>query len=344
MLFQKTLIIGLGLIGGSIARDLKNKKISQEIIACDFDEESLDLAKLEKIIDEGFSDLEFLLDEINQFDLIILATPLAAYEEIFAQISHTKSLVIDLGSVKNFEFENLPKNFVPCHPIAGLETGGFENSVENLFANKKFIICKKNEKISQLIKEIKAKEEFLEAKKHDEIYALISHLPQFLSFLTKEFSPKKLDSDFLKKCFRLDESQPEIWQDIFAENEENLEGFYLEFFDNLENLLEKGDEKIVQELMSLDCFVANAPRNDEEGKKEKIDLEDKEIAKILFRILVLVSYLKIKKIKEFVAYTGSGFKDFTLLIHAIKNFKKEELIFAIKNNRKFFEKTLKSIS
>lgn len=338
MLFKKTLIIGLGLIGGSIARDLSNKKISKKIIACDVDEESLQLAKIEKIIEEGFSDLEFLLDEINQFDLIIIATPISAYEEIFAQISHVKSLVIDLGSVKNFDFDNLPKNYIPCHPIAGLESGGFENSLENLFLDKKFIICKKHEKISQLIKEIGAKEEFLEAKKHDEIYALISHLPQFLSFLTKEFSPKKINSNFLKKCFRLDDSKPEIWEDIFLENEENLEKFYLEFFDNLENLTQKSDEKIAEELMNLDCLV------DLDNKGAEVDLRDKEIAKILFRVLVVVSYLKIKKIKEFINYAGSGFRDFTLLILLLKNLKKDELIFVLKNNRKIFNKFLKSIS
>ncbi len=233
-MFQKTLIIGLGLIGGSFARALKQTDLSKKIFACDSDLETIDYAKNSGVIDEGFSDLDFLSDELSSFDFIVVATPLAAYDEIFFELKNVNALVIDLGSIKNLDVENLPKNFVPCHPIAGSENAGFEHSDADLFSGKKFVICKENSRVAEVVKKIGAIPEFLEAKKHDEIYALVSHLPQFLSFLTAEFSPKKITNEFFKTAFRLDNSDPEIWSDIFEMNEENLEKFYEKFFDNLE--------------------------------------------------------------------------------------------------------------
>ena len=233
-MFQKTLIIGLGLIGGSFARALKQADLSKEIFACDSDLETIDYAKNSGVIDEGFSDLDFLSDELSSFDFIVVAAPLAAYDEIFFELKNVNALVIDLGSIKNLDVENLPKNFVPCHPIAGSENAGFEHSDADLFSGKKFVICKENSRVAEVVKKIGAIPEFLEVKKHDEIYALVSHLPQFLSFLTAEFSPKKITNEFFKTAFRLDNSDPEIWSDIFEMNEENLEKFYEKFFDNLE--------------------------------------------------------------------------------------------------------------
>ncbi len=245
IIFQKTLIVGLGLIGGSFAKALRQHKISAEIFAFDLDLESIDLAKNDGVINGGADN--FLMLE-HTFDLIVIAAPLAAYEEIFAEISEAispKTIVIDLGSLKNFITEILPKNlaqnFVACHPIAGSEKNGFENSDAQLFLGKKFVICPtaKNDleavkKVENLAKEIGCSVELVDAKKHDEIYALVSHLPQFLSFLTKEFSPKNIKDEFFKTAFRLDDSDPEIWADIFELNDENMEKFYVEFFDALE--------------------------------------------------------------------------------------------------------------
>jgi len=330
MLFNKTLIIGLGLIGGSFAKTLRKNNLSAQIIGCDIDEEAINLASLEKVIDNGFGDLQVLsAEELNEFDLIVIAAPLAAYEEIFEEISKTKSLVIDLGSVKNFDFQNSPQNFVPCHPIAGLENAGFENSRDDLFENKKFIICKKDEKVSQLIKEIGAQEEFLESEKHDEIYALVSHLPQFLSFLTAKFSPENITNDFVKNAFRLDYSDGEIWGDIFAMNEENVEKFYIEFFENIMEVAENNFIKINQDFSSQEAT--------------KINLEDIASKEILVRLIVVLSYLKIKKINEFSSFAGSGFRDFTSLALQV-NFDERSVNLLLQEHKEFFEKFIQSIS
>ncbi len=330
MLFNKTLIIGLGLIGGSFAKTLRKYNLSGEIFACDIDDEALSLANLERIIDKGIDDLQVLSpEELNAFDLIVIAAPLSAYEEIFAEISNTKSLVIDLGSVKNFAFKNTPQNFVPCHPIAGLEESGLENSRDDLFENKKFIICKKDEKISQLIKEIGAKEEFLESEKHDEIYALVSHLPQFLSFLTLEFSPENFSNDFVKTAFRLNYSDSEIWSDVFEMNEENLEKFYVEFYENIMDVAENNFIKIDQDFSSVEV--------------KKINLEDIASKEVLVRLIVVLSYLKIKEVNEFSSFSGSGFKDFVSIVTQV-NFDEKSLNLLLQEHKEFFEKFIQSIS
>ena len=336
MTLQKTLIIGLGLIGGSFAKALKTQEISNKIIACDLDEESLELAKSDNIIDGFFTDLTHLMDEIDSFDLIVVATPLSSYKEILAKISNVKSLVIDLGSVKNFQFKKLPQNFIPCHPIAGLENSGFEYSSADLFKNKKFIICKENAQVTELAEKIGALPENMGSKKHDEIYALVSHLPQFLSFLTGEFSPKEITDELFAKAFRLDNSDPEIWDDVFKMNEENLENFYLEFFDNLEENLSKNAEELFEILTSL--------------KPETTDLADSSAvffdensAAVLFRLIIAVSYLQIVKIKKFLPYAGSGFADFTSIIF-VTNFDKEKTINLIAANKKQLDIFLQSIS
>jgi len=334
MLFQKTLIIGLGLIGGSFAKALKNANASKEIFAHDFDEESMDLAKADGIV-QDFPSLE---ENLSEFDFIVLATPLSAYEEIFDEISgriSPKAIIIDLGSIKNLKIKNLPKNFIPCHPIAGSEKAGFENSTADLFHDKKFIICPEGvdknslEKLENVIKKIGAKAEFLEAKKHDEIYALLSHLPQFISFLTKEFSPKNIQDEFFKTAFRLDDSDPEIWSDIFELNEKNLEKFYLKFFDELENNIQSLEKILVKN-------SSNLPKFDEKFFEENF-------AAIFFRVLVVASYLEITEIKSFQNYAGSGFRDFTSII-SLLNVDQKKLSDLIQKNRKQILKIFNSIS
>lgn len=337
ILFEKTLIVGLGLIGGSFAKALHQHKISKEIFAFDLDLEAIDLAKNDGIIDGGADNLA-LLDK--KFDFIVIATPLSVYEEIFDEISNyisPKTIIIDLGSLKNFITEILPKNlernFIGCHPIAGSEKIGFENSDAELFLNKKFIICKdsKNDsamiqKVEDLVKIIGCNVDFLDTKKHDEIYALVSHLPQFLSFLTKEFSPKNIKDEFLKTAFRLDDSDPEIWADIFELNEENMEEFYVKFFDNLEKNINvtPSSEKAEFNVTDIEFFETN-------------------FAAIFFRALVVKSYLEIPEIKTLKTYAGSGFRDFASIIN-ILNYDPEKLKNLIQKNQRKITKIFDSLS
>ncbi len=330
-MFKKTLIIGLGLIGGSFAKAIKQANLSKEIFACDTDSETIDYAKNSEVINDGFTDLTFFSDELSSFDFIVVAAPLSAYDEIFFELKNVNALVIDLGSIKDLDIENLPRNFVPCHPIAGSENTGLEHADANLFSDKKFIICQKNSEIVEVVKKIGAIPEFLEAKKHDEIYALVSHLPQFLSFLTAEFSPEKITDEFFKTAFRLDNSDPEIWSDIFAMNEENLEKFYEKFFENLDGVI-------------LSLSKGDLPHFDKLNVTQKFDQQffEKNFPVIFFRALVAKSFLEIPEIKTFQSYAGSGFRDFTSII-SILNYDAKKLENLFTQNRNKILKLLNSL-
>ncbi len=322
---KKILIIGLGLIGGSFAKALKSKDSSFEIYGYDNDTNVINQAKNSKII-EDFLRID---EKIVNFDLIVISSWLDSYQEIFEKISKFKletSLIIDLGSLKNFIFDIVDKkqmkNFIACHPIAGSEKSGFENSSKDLFQDKKFIICKNEfneekdvEKIVNLAKLIGCEVEFVDAKKHDEIFALTSHLPQFLSFLTKDFIPKNIEKNFILKAFRLNNSNPIIWNDIFKINQKNIEKFYVEFFENLMIFAEKIDENQFTEVFEeINEISKNHLKN-----QENYEINEEFLEKtMIFRLLIVISYLKIKKINDFVNFAGSGFCDFISIIHLTK--------------------------
>ncbi len=335
--FNKILVIGLGLIGGSFAKTCKKYNIAKEIWAFDLNPESTGLAKATNIIEESIS----LDGDLSSFDLIVLASPLLTYKDIIRKISgkiSDQAILIDLGSVKEIEIkskilpQNLQANFIPCHPIAGSEKTGFENSSDDLFFGKKFIICPENtnpsslKKIEEMVKKFDGISENLEAKKHNEIYALVSHLPQFLSFLTLEISLKEVTDEFFKTAFRLDDSDPEIWGEIFKLNEKNIEKFYMEFFDNLEILEENIKQRKFSEIIENKTLVLT----------QKIEFDDKLIeenfAVIFFRVIFVISYLQIADLKKYQIFAGSGFRDFTSII-ALLNLEKETLVLLLEKNR-----------
>lgn len=359
-MFKRTLVIGLGLMGGSFAKAIRRHKLSVEIFACDPDSDALISAEKSGVIDGGKESLELFFDEISDFDFIVIAAPLSTYEELFSELHDAaeNALIIDLGSIKNLadQLENLPKrlhrNFVPCHPIAGLENSGFENSSAELFIGKKFVVCAENsaenfvKKTVAIVQKIGAVSDLsLSSKKHDEVYALVSHLPQFLSFLTAEFSPKNTTDEFFKKAFRLDNSSPDIWEGddgIFALNEENLEKFYQIFFDNLLDFFEKFSvgkfSEILQQLVLAQKIF---PKNDARKFDEKF-LEE-NFSAIFFRILIVASYLKIPEIKSYSSYAGSGFKDFTSIIEIV-NFDEKNLLELMKKDQQKISKMLNEIT
>lgn len=345
-IFNKTLIIGLGLIGGSFAKACRKYNVSKEIYAYDSNPESLSLAKELDVIDGSIS-----LDEnLSSFDFVVLASPLSTYKDIIKAISHRtngvncdKLTFIDLGSVKKSNIktkilpENLRQNFIPCHPIAGSEKVGIEHSIDDLFLGKKFIICPENTnpdslaKLENAVKQIGAIVEHIDSKRHDEIYALTSHLPQFLSFLTSEFAPKEMTDEFLKTSFRLNNSNPDIWGDIFKLNETNIEKFYMEFFDHLEvfeeDLKNEKFSEILEKASSVNSIV----------KVENSDFDqsffEENFSAIFFRAMIVLSYLQVKDLERLQNYTGSGFRDFTSIM-AIFNISEQKLSDLLQKNSK----------
>jgi len=308
-LFKKINIVGLGLIGGSLAKSCKKYQLGEVICGCDIDQSQVDFAIERKIIDEQYN-----FNQSLDSELIIICTPLLSYEKIFNKIAHIindNTLIIDVGSLKNFTLPlakkillKKAKNFVACHPIAGSEKSGVINSDGDLFLGKKAIICSRiivgkiNDerfiKKAQLFwQKIGSDVEFIDSVWHDKIFSLVSHLPQFLSFAAQE-DFKDGDDEILNKHFRLQNSNPKIWQEIFTLNRQNIK-YYLRFF-----------------LQNIDNILQNHSHKDD----------------LISRRIALVScFLALPDIKEFRSFSGDGFRDFTAIMshHKESNFSTQSL-------------------
>lgn len=331
-MFNKVIVIGLGLIGGSIAKACKNNHIAPRIAGLDISKISENWAVSNQIIDEIYD----FNQKISDDDLVIIATPLSFYEEILRKISThlgEKTLVVDIGSLKDFVLslsekilQNKAKNFVACHPISGSEKSGIVNSDGNLFLGRKVIITKSKNFNQDAVKKaelfwskIGSSPEFLDSKKHDKIFALVSHLPQFLAFVALE-DYNNGANEILNKHFRLQNSNPKIWQEIFSLNRENIE-YYLQFYlQNLDKLVE--DIKDAKLASFLDYHTHKWARNESTGNSvTKLSLsssqEDKASTTIqnddvlLKRLLLVICFLNLPDIEKFQNYGGNGFKDFT---------------------------------
>jgi prephenate dehydrogenase len=244
--FDKIAIIGLGLIGGSLAAALKRKNNAATIIGCDF-EAVIKKALALKIIDSGFP-LESMSEGISSADLIFLAMPIRKIVETIKEISgmiKPGALVTDVGStkgeiVKEAE-KHLPGNvyFIGGHPMAGAERGGVENADALLFENAIYVLAENKlipeqlvDHFVDLIESIGAKTVFLPAEQHDEIASVVSHLPQVLAVTLMNYAAKlnkenpaylNLAAGGFRDMTRIASSPFDIWRDIIKTNSTNIE-------------------------------------------------------------------------------------------------------------------------
>ena len=245
-MFKNILIIGFGMIGSSIARSVIKKYKNVNIFA--FDKSNNLKIRINK---SKLNNVKVLksLQEINNLniDLIIICVSMLQYQSIFKKLSNInldKTIVTDVGSTKvNIEkLYNQKKykfNFIPSHPIAGIEKAGLENGFDGLFTNRYNIICplKKSSKtnINKIVrfwKSLNMKIEIMSAKEHDKVLSLTSHLPHLISYslvLTAMKKESSLNSKLVKfsaggfrDFTRVAGSDPEMWRDIFLANNSQI--------------------------------------------------------------------------------------------------------------------------
>ena len=272
--FKNILIIGLGLIGGSIALSLKKEGFQGKIYGFDLSKERVKKAIELGAIDQGWTKLEDIPWE--KIDLVIISTPVSTFIDIAQKIKpflKKDTIVTDVGSVKGELVKQLekilsPVKFIGAHPIAGTEKEGVENAVIGLFKNKKLILTidEEDEATKRLEKfwtDLGSKVEIMDADTHDFVFAAVSHLPHAVAFalvdalisLSKETGidlflyPGAGFKDFT----RIAASSPNVWKDIFIENKENVLHTIDEFIksmENLRNLIDRGDEERLIKLLS----------------------------------------------------------------------------------------------
>jgi len=227
-MFSRITIVGLGLIGGSVARTIRARYPYTYLTAFDTSYESLKKAITLGLIDRPAADLR---DAISETDLIVLCTPLSSYAECVAVIKSCASsttLITDAGSVKQCmvtAFESLAQQCVPAHPIAGKAESGIEASEADLFQGKRIILTPifstalhTIHQIQRFWEELGGNVEEMPALQHDNWYAALSHLPQALLFCEGRIPQGIPTSPALEQHFRIAHSNPAIWADIFVAN------------------------------------------------------------------------------------------------------------------------------
>ena len=239
MQIKKISILGLGLIGGSIAKSIKSSGNEIEISAFDKKSTILQKAKKENVIDNI---LLSILDSIHS-DLIILAMPadksLEAFETLLPMLSR-KNIITDVCGVKNIFEETRNRiesqgHYIGAHPMAGKECSGFENSVADLFKNSRYIIssfaknCSRIKDFQDFIELLGAKVVFLNPEIHDKIVARISHMPQLMSVALMNTIDEKDSTNCLefagpdfKDMTRLASSPFTSWKSILKYNREEI--------------------------------------------------------------------------------------------------------------------------
>ncbi|MBP0903087.1 prephenate dehydrogenase [Mariniflexile gromovii] len=256
-------IIGVGLIGGSLAIDIKKKYPEVVIHGISRKDTTLDEALALNLIDKKAT-----LDDIVNADLVIISIPVDATVKLLPSILDKipdTGLVVDAGSTKADickVVENHPKrrNFLAMHPIAGTEHSGPSAAIPDLFVGKTNIVCevekttfKLQEKALELFKSIGMRIRYMNPEAHDKHIAYVSHLSHISSFMLGKtvIEKEKNERDIFDMAgsgfastVRLAKSSPEMWTPIFKQNKQNVIETLEEYITNLTHFkdLMKGDD------------------------------------------------------------------------------------------------------
>ena len=250
------LIIGLGMIGSSIALSSKSKGL--KVSGFDLDSSINDIAIKDNIIDKSAESLEEInsLEYIKDIDLVVIAVPPKQTLDVILnldQIWNTKTTITDTSSVKNhIKLDDKVSNIVLSHPIAGSDKSGLNAADKNLFTNRKSVICNPFEADKDHIDRVETfwrdalqmRTSFMSVSEHDLIFAMTSHLPHLISYALIDsirLSPTQVGDNAgggLKEFLRLSGSNPEMWRDIFILNRVDLIKALAGMQVSLNNLLE----------------------------------------------------------------------------------------------------------
>lgn len=255
--FKKAVIVGPGLIGGSIGIFLSKKKIASAIVGVARRKETLKKALKKRSINIGQTDLK---KAVVDADLIMICTPVKAFKNIIQEIKGIVKpgcLIFDVGSTKSeiiaLAEKLLPAgiNFVGTHPMAGSEKAGAEFAQVDLFKGSTCFIAKTKRTKASAISKVRYIWENLGAKcvminplAHDEIVASISHMPHLVSAALVNSVPSeylKFAASGFKDTTRIAAGSPEIWHDITLSNRKAI----LSVIKNFEQALKKMKKSIV---------------------------------------------------------------------------------------------------
>ncbi|ARV11420.1 prephenate dehydrogenase [Gilvibacter sp. SZ-19] len=269
---NRVVIIGLGLIGGSLAIDLRRLYPKVLLLGIDNNADHLEQAQ-----DLGLVDSEATQNDLAKADLVVLAIPVHATASTLSTVLDQvgdQTLVIDMGSTKAVICEAVAKhpkrrNYLAMHPIAGTEYSGPRAAISGLFDGKTNIICEVEktsltlqEKGQELCRQLGMRIRYMDPKAHDKHLAYVSHLSHVSSFMLgktvmdieqNERDIFDLAGSGFESTVRLAKSSPNMWAPIFSVNREHLLDSLNAYIANLEafkQLVEKNDEPTMHKEMT----------------------------------------------------------------------------------------------
>ena len=270
-MMKKVCIIGIGLIGGSLAKAINKTHQSEIVFGFGRDKSRLEKAQKSNVIDQYSTDIGEALDGSN---MVIIATPVGSYESILRLMKPhiVKDMIIsDVGSTKvsvieavKTVFGNTLDNFIPAHPISGKEKVGFEVSDANLFVDKKVIITPKENNnpdsikiLAKMWEGVGAEVDFMTPESHDDLLGMTSHLPHMLAFslvnylISKHPEASVYAAGGFKDFSRIASGDAIMWRDICLNNRDAIVEHIKGYQDSLNTLIDAINSQNKEQLESL---------------------------------------------------------------------------------------------
>ncbi|MCS5590310.1 MAG: prephenate dehydrogenase/arogenate dehydrogenase family protein [Candidatus Thioglobus sp.] len=274
-MIKKITIIGVGLIGGSLAKAIKKNNLAEVVFGFGRNLSRLESAQKSNIIDQYSIDISEALDSAS---IVVIATPVGTFESILRELKPyiTEGMIItDVGSTKmgiakaaREILVEMASCFVPAHPIAGKEKSGFESSDAELFLNKKVIITpleintdKTINSLKKLWEDVGADVDFMSAHSHDELLGMTSHLPHMLAFslvnylITQNPSASIYAAGGFKDFSRIASGDAVMWRDICLNNRDQIIAHIKSYQETLSALVDAIDN---QDKDKLESFFRDA--------------------------------------------------------------------------------------
>lgn len=269
LIANKVLIIGLGLIGGSLARALKEKRVCSQVLGNSRNIDTVNKAIERGIVDIGNHYLPTLLQQLDKNDVVVIATPTLSVKAVLQQLHEAVArgvIVTDVASVKGSVvcdaqdvFGTVPATFIPGHPIAGSEKSGIDAANPELFFRHEVILTPLENSdpsavnvVTQLWQAVGADVSIMTVAEHDGVLALTSHLPHMLAYTLVDTLAQRSQNNSVfryaaggfKDFTRIAGSDPTMWHDIALANRDALLNGLDDFEKHLQDLrkaIESGD-------------------------------------------------------------------------------------------------------
>ncbi len=243
MIAERVLVVGLGLIGGSLARALKEKSVCAQVLGNSRSEDTVQKAIARGVVDRADANLANLLPVLQKNDVVVIATPTLSVRAVLEQLREAVArgvIVTDVASVKGSVVEDaravfgvVPNTLIPGHPIAGSEKSGIDAVNPQLFVRHEVILTPLPDSDPVAVETVKAlwlavdaEVSLMAVEEHDSVLALTSHLPHMLAYTLVDTLAQRSQNNSIfryaaggfKDFTRIAGSDPTMWHDIALAN------------------------------------------------------------------------------------------------------------------------------